>query len=82
MVETESEQFPGLLPDNVLGNMPLPVPVSGKNGNLKPYEVISISSDDLDICHDLPDNVIHGFSDPNAKKPQLLILANVTKSRV
>ena len=68
MVKTKSEHFTGLLPDDVLGNMPLPEPVSGKKGNLKAYEVISISSDDSDKCDALPDSAILGFSDPNAKK--------------
>ena len=42
--------------------------VSGKNGNLKAHEVIVIDSDNLDKYNTLPDSVILGVSDPNAKK--------------
>ena len=51
--------------------MPRPVLVSGKKGDLKAHEVTVINSDDSDKYNTLPDSVIIGVSDPNAKKTVL-----------
>ena len=67
--EESPERFQGLLSDEVMGNMILPIPVSSKKGNPNPQEILVIDSDDSDKFSSLPDSSFLDISYPQTKKP-------------
>ena len=69
--EDSPERFQGVLLDEALGSMVLPVPVSSKKGNPKPHEIIVIDSDKLDKFSLLSDSAFLYICDPQTKKPEV-----------
>ena len=49
LVNSQSEHFAGVLPDDILWKMPIPLPVSGKKGEIKVHEVIDVDAKESDI---------------------------------
>ena len=67
--EDSPERFQGVLSDEALGSMVLPVPVSSKKGNPNPHEIIVIDSDDSDKFSSIPDSAFLNINDPQTEKP-------------
>jgi hypothetical protein len=67
--EDSPERFQGVLSDEALGSMVLPVPVSSKKGNPNPHEIIVIDSDDSDKFRSIPDSAFLNINDPQTEKP-------------
>ena len=55
-MKSKSESFAGVLPDEFLGSMPLPLPVSGKKRGLKGHALIVVDSEDSEMYSNFPDS--------------------------
>jgi hypothetical protein len=69
--EESPERFQGLLSDEVMGNMILPIPVSSKKGSPNRQEILVIDLDDSDKFSLLPDSAFLENCDPKSKKPSV-----------